>query len=72
MKDYTILMVRYMVLNDTFNNITVILWRSVLLEEEIIDQPQVTDALYHRMLYRYRVHLALIGIRNHNFSGDRH
>ena len=47
MKEYTILMVRYMVLNDTFNNITVILWRSVLLEEETIDQPQVTDALYH-------------------------
>ena len=47
MKYYTILMVRYMVLNDTFNNITIILWRSVILEEETIDQPQVTDALYH-------------------------
>ena len=43
-----------MVFNATFNNISVISWRSVLLVEEtggrekITDLSQVTDKLYHR------------------------
>ena len=62
-----------MVFNATFNNISVILWRSVLLVEETevpgknTDLPQVTDKLYHTMLYR--VYSSFI--RTLNFSGYR-
>jgi hypothetical protein len=57
-----------MVFNATFNNISAISWWSVLLVEETTDLLQVTDKLYHKMLYQIR--LAINGVQTHNFSGD--
>jgi len=74
---FTPLRVRVMVFNATFNNISVISWQSVLLEEIVVrgenhrpvassiilritegwtlleeEEEEVTDKLYHIMLYR--------------------
>jgi len=43
--------VRVMVLNATFNNISVISWWSAFLEKKTTELPRVTDKLYHIMLY---------------------
>ena len=59
-----------MAFQDTFNNISVISWQSVLLLEEPKYPEKTTDKLYHIMLYQ--VHLATNRIQTHNVSSDRH
>jgi hypothetical protein len=59
-----------MVINVTFNTISVISWRSVLLMEKTGDLPQVTNKLRHIMLYG--IQLAMSRIRTQNVNCDMH
>ena len=63
-----------MVFNPTFNSISVISWRSVLLVEETggPGENHRPIACHQQTLSHNVVHLALIEIRTHNISSDRH
>jgi hypothetical protein len=71
---FTSLFACLMVFNATFNNISVILWRSVLLVKDIRGPGEnhrpVTS--HWQTLSHNVVHLALIEIQTHNISCDRH
>ena len=62
----------------TFNNISVIPWRSVLLVKEtgVLDEHHNPAAASHWQTLShnlfYREHLAMTGIWTHNVIGDRH
>ena len=62
------------VFNAIFNNISVISWRSVLLVEETGEpgENHRPVASHCQTLSHNVVQLALIEIRTHNISGDRH
>ena len=66
--------VRVMMFNATFNNISVILWRSVLLVKEtgVFRENHQLAASHWQTWSHNVVHLVLIEIWTHNISGDRH
>jgi hypothetical protein len=71
--DYVVWFV-FMVFYAIFNNISFISWRSVLLVEETVGpgENHRPVASHRQTLSHNVVHLALIEIRTHNISGDRH
>ena len=66
------LFVCLMVFNATFNNISAISWRSVLLVEATGGPGENHRPVASHSQTLYVVQLALIEIRTHNISGDGH
>ena len=66
----------FIVFNVTFNNISVVLWQSVLLAEETgVPGENHRSAASHLQTLSHNVVSStprLNGIRTHNVSGDRH
>ena len=71
-----LVIVMVMVFNATFNNISVISWRSVLLMEETgVPEENHRPAASHRQTLSHNVVLStphLSEVRTHNVSGDLH
>jgi hypothetical protein len=66
---------RVMVLNATFNNISVISWRSVLVEETGVPGENHRPVANHWQTLSHNVVSSrprLPRIRTHNVNGDRH
>jgi len=67
-----------MVLIVTFNNISLISWRSVYwwkkpkYPEKTTDLSQLTDKLYHIRLYGVPPHPLMNGVRAHTSRGDKY
>jgi len=73
--NYIISLDWFMVFNATFNNMSVISWRSVLLveETEVPGENHRPVASHWQTLSHNVVSSApLYGLRTHNFSGDMH
>jgi hypothetical protein len=69
-------MVWFIVFNVTFNNSSVISWRSILLVEETgVPGENHRNVTSHRETLSHNVVSSTPchdGVRTHNFSGDRH
>jgi hypothetical protein len=46
--------------------------QAILEFNKTTELPEVTDKLYHTMVYLVQLMITMSGIRTHNFSGDMH